>query len=80
MLLNHKSAIEFMVDAVPTEGIAVPVIARTGEVIGGLFFGHAQPGKFVAEHEELLMGIAGQAATAIEAVVLSHGEGKKRLA
>ena len=27
MLLNHKSAIEFMVDAVPTEGITVPVIA-----------------------------------------------------
>ena len=26
MLLNHKSAIEFMVDAVPTEGITVPVI------------------------------------------------------
>ncbi len=26
MLLNHKSAIEFMVEAVPTEGITVPVI------------------------------------------------------
>ena len=26
MLLNHKSAIEFMVDAVPTEGITVPAI------------------------------------------------------
>jgi len=26
MLLNHKSAIEFMVDAVPTEGITAPVI------------------------------------------------------
>ena len=26
MLLNHKSAIEFMVDAVPMEGITVPVI------------------------------------------------------
>ncbi len=26
MLLNHKNAIEFMVDAVPTEGITVPVI------------------------------------------------------
>lgn len=26
MLLNHKSAIEFLVDAVPTEGISVPVI------------------------------------------------------
>ena len=26
MLLNHKDAIEFMVDAVPTEGITVPVV------------------------------------------------------
>ena len=26
MLLNHKEAIEFMVDAVPTEGITVPVV------------------------------------------------------
>lgn len=26
MLLNHKSAIEFMVDAVPTQGITVPLI------------------------------------------------------
>ena len=26
MLLNHRNAIEFMVDAVPTEGITVPVI------------------------------------------------------
>ncbi len=26
MLLNHKDAIEFMVDAVPTEGITVPVL------------------------------------------------------
>ena len=26
MLLNHKSAIEFMVEAVPTEGITVPVV------------------------------------------------------
>jgi signal transduction histidine kinase/CheY-like chemotaxis protein len=46
--------------------LAVPVTSRTGEVIGGLFFGHAQPGKFVLEHEELLIGIAGQAATAID--------------
>lgn len=26
MLLNHKSAIEFMVDAVPTDGITTPVV------------------------------------------------------
>ena len=46
--------------------LAVPVTSRAGEVIGGLFFGHAQPGKFVLEHEELLIEIAGQAATAID--------------
>ncbi len=28
MLLNHKNAIEFMVDAVPTEGITLPVIVE----------------------------------------------------
>ncbi|MGE3304463.1 MAG: PAS domain S-box protein [Rhizobiaceae bacterium] len=46
--------------------LAVPVVSRSGEVIGGLFFGHAEPGRFAAEHEDLLMGIAGQAATAID--------------
>jgi PAS domain S-box-containing protein len=46
--------------------LAVPVVSRNGEVIGGLFFGHSRPGRFVEEHEELLVGIAGQAATAID--------------
>jgi PAS domain S-box-containing protein len=46
--------------------LAVPVASRSGEVIGGLFFGHAEPAKFIDEHEELLVGIAGQAATAID--------------
>jgi signal transduction histidine kinase/DNA-binding response OmpR family regulator len=46
--------------------LAVPVMSRSGEVIGGLFFGHAEPGRFDADHEELLTGIAGQAATAID--------------
>ena len=46
--------------------LAVPVTSRSGEVIGGLFFGHAEPGKFKVEHEEILTGIAGQAATAID--------------
>jgi len=46
--------------------LAVPVISRSGEVIGGLFFGHGEPGRFIDEHEELLTGIAGQAATAID--------------
>ncbi|MBV9899690.1 MAG: response regulator [Alphaproteobacteria bacterium] len=46
--------------------LAVPVVSRSGEVIGGLFLGHGEPGRFIAEHEELLTGIAGQAATAID--------------
>ena len=43
--------------------LAVPVIARGGEVLGGLFFGHEERGKFQAEHETTLLGIAGHAAT-----------------
>jgi PAS domain S-box-containing protein len=46
--------------------LAVPVTSRSGEVLGGLFFGHPEPGRFGAEHETLLVGIAGQAATAID--------------
>jgi len=46
--------------------LAVPVISRTGEVLGGLFFGHAEIAKFQFEHETVLLGIAGHAATAID--------------
>jgi len=46
--------------------LALPVASRSGEVIGGLFFGHAEPGIFKQEHESLLAGIAGHAATAID--------------
>jgi len=46
--------------------LAVPVISRSGEVIGGLFFGHPETGKFTAEHEEIVVGIAAQAAIAID--------------
>jgi PAS domain S-box-containing protein len=46
--------------------LAVPVISRSGEVLGGLFFGHERSGVFTEEHERLLTGIAGQAASAID--------------
>ena len=46
--------------------LAVPVISRSGEVLGGLFFGHAETGKFQMAHETALLGIAGHAATAID--------------
>lgn len=46
--------------------LAVPVTSRSGEVIGGLFFGHPDPGVFGEESERLLLGLAGQAAIAID--------------
>lgn len=46
--------------------LAVPVVSRSGEVIGGLFFGHPEPGRFTARHEDIVAGIAGQAAVAMD--------------
>jgi PAS domain S-box-containing protein len=46
--------------------LAVPVISRSGEVIGGLFFGHPEPGRFTESHEQLLVGLAAQAAIGID--------------
>jgi len=46
--------------------LAVPVISQSGVVIGGLFFGHPQPAVFKEEHEQLITGIAAQAAMALD--------------
>ncbi|MDB5706158.1 MAG: hypothetical protein JWN66_3274 [Sphingomonas bacterium] len=46
--------------------LAVPVISSSGEVLGGLFFGHDEPGKFGPEAETLVLAIAGQAAVAMD--------------
>ncbi|HEY1212047.1 MAG TPA: sensor histidine kinase [Bryobacteraceae bacterium] len=45
--------------------LAVPVIGREGEVLGGLFFGHNQPGRFTQDAEDNVVGIAAHAAIAI---------------
>ena len=39
--------------------LAVPVISRSGEPIGGLFFGHPQPDVFTEKTQQLVMGVAG---------------------
>jgi two-component sensor histidine kinase len=49
-----------------TSYLAVPVVSRSGEVIGGLFFGHEKPGVFTARTERLVVGIAAQAAIAMD--------------
>ncbi|MDL5051985.1 PAS domain S-box protein [Oscillatoria laete-virens NRMC-F 0139] len=46
--------------------LAAPVISRSGEVIGGLFFGHSTPGVFTERSEQLIVGLAAQAAIGID--------------
>jgi len=46
--------------------LAVPVVSHSGEVIGGLFFGHSQAGVFNERAERLVSGIAAHAAIAID--------------
>ncbi|MFL6672219.1 MAG: ATP-binding protein [Massilia sp.] len=46
--------------------LAVPVIARSGEVLGCMFFGHPEPGIFTERTERIVAGIAAQAAVAID--------------
>jgi len=46
--------------------LAVPVVSRSEEVLGGLFFGHARPCRFGPGHERIMSGIAAQAAIAID--------------
>ena len=46
--------------------LAVPVMGRDGQVLGGLFFGHSRPGVFTEIHGQLAEGVAGWAAVALE--------------
>jgi PAS domain S-box-containing protein len=52
--------------------LAVPVKSRSGEVLGGLFFGHAKPGVFSERSESGLAGLAAEAAVAIDNASLSQ--------
>ena len=52
--------------------LAVPVVSRNGEVLGGLFFGHATTGMFDERSERGLAGLAAEAAVAIDNVRLSQ--------
>lgn len=46
--------------------LAVPVVSKSGNVIGGLLYGHPEPGIFTAEHELLVVNIAAQAAVSLD--------------
>lgn len=61
-----------------TSYLAAPVISRSGEVLGGLFFGHSEPGIFTGRHERILKGLAGQAAIAMDNARLFESARKAR--
>ena len=46
--------------------LAVPVVSRSGEVIGALMFGHEEPGIFNERAERLISGLASHAAVGID--------------
>ena len=46
--------------------LAVPVLSRSGAVLGGLVFGHPEPGVFTERTERIVAGIAAQAAVAMD--------------
>lgn len=46
--------------------LAVPVTSRSGECVGGLFFGHSEPSRFTRGHERLVASFAAQATVAMD--------------
>ncbi|HEX2854864.1 MAG TPA: PAS domain S-box protein [Opitutaceae bacterium] len=54
--------------------LAVPVISRGGQVLGGLFFGHPEPAVFTERDEKIIVGVAAQAAAAMDNARLYEAE------
>ena len=52
--------------SLPASYLAVPVLSRSGEVVGGLFFGHEKPGVFTTRDEKVILGVAAQATAAMD--------------
>lgn len=46
--------------------LAAPVVSRSGNIFGGLFYAHSQPNVFTPQAEQLIAGLAGQAAVAMD--------------
>jgi PAS domain S-box-containing protein len=59
--------------------LAVPVISRSGEVLGGLFFGHPKAGVFTERHERMVVGLAAQTAVAMDNAQLFEAAKRERL-
>ena len=60
--------------------LAVPVKSRSGEVLGGLFFGHPDEGVFGETEEKIADALAGHAAVALDNVRLYESLERDRVA
>jgi PAS domain S-box-containing protein len=61
-----------------TSYLAVPVISRAGDVIGGLFFGHPEAGIFSEREQRIVEGLAAQAAISVDNARLFDAAQKAR--
>src|SRR5215213_1373689 len=61
-----------------TSYLAIPVVSRAGEVLGGLFFGHPEPAVFTERDEIIVSGLASQAAIAMDNARLYEAAKKAR--
>lgn len=57
--------------------LAIPVMAQSGDVLGGLFYGHEDVAVFRREAEDLVASVAAQAAIAIENARLRERQRQK---
>jgi len=60
--------------------LAVPVVSRTGRILGGLALSHPEPGVFTKREERVVAGIAAHAAVAIDNAELYESERAARQA
>ncbi|MDI2129178.1 ATP-binding SpoIIE family protein phosphatase [Yinghuangia seranimata] len=64
---GHQAPVAWSPDALPVRSyMAVPVVSRGGEPLGSFAFSHSKPDIFTERDEQLALGIAAQAASAIE--------------
>lgn len=63
-----------------TSYLAIPVVSRLGEVLGGLFFGHPEPGVFTERAARIVEGLAAQCAIAMDNARLYETAQRERAA
>ncbi|MGI8884266.1 MAG: ATP-binding protein, partial [Pyrinomonadaceae bacterium] len=59
--------------------LAVSVVSRSGEVLGGLFFGHENKDVFTERDERIVQGLAAQAAVAMDNATLFESTRQERV-